>query len=125
MVDYLRQHGGLVMGMIRSHSHQVQFQGEPGVNVLYGLRSMQTILRRADRDHALTGFYGQFAQAMTVKAPPRSPAKWRQRLPLPPGWTATAASICESALPLGPGGVVDLTGRTGRFSVRYAIEMGG
>jgi len=35
------------------------------VNVLYGLRYMQTILRRGDRDHALVGFYGHLAQAMT------------------------------------------------------------
>lgn len=65
VIDYLRKHGGLAMGMIRSTPHQGQFNGEPGVNVLYGLRYMQTILKRGDRDHALAGFYGQLAQAMT------------------------------------------------------------
>ncbi len=65
MIDYLRHHGGLAMGMIRSHSHEGQFAGEPGNNVLYGLRYMLTILRRDDRDHALAGFYGQLAQGMT------------------------------------------------------------
>jgi hypothetical protein len=65
MIDYLRHHGGLAMGMIRSHSHDGQFAGEPGNNVLYGLRYMLTILRRDDRDHALAGFYGQLAQGMT------------------------------------------------------------
>lgn len=65
VIDYLRQHGGLSMGMIRSTPHQGEFRGEPGVNVLYGLRYVQTILRRGDRDHALVGFYGQIAQGMT------------------------------------------------------------
>lgn len=65
IIEYLRQHGGLAMGMIRSTPHQGQFNNEPGVNVLYGLRYMLTILRRDDREHALAGFYGQLAQAMT------------------------------------------------------------
>ncbi len=65
MIDYLRQHGGLAMGMIRSTPHQGQFNGEPGVNVLYGLRYQLALLRRDDRAHALVGFYGQLAQAMT------------------------------------------------------------
>jgi hypothetical protein len=65
MIDYLRQHGGLAMGMIRSTPQQGEFNGEPGVNVLYGLRYMQTILRRDDVPHALAGFYGHLAQAMT------------------------------------------------------------
>jgi hypothetical protein len=65
IIDYLRRHGGLAMGMIRSTPHQGQFKGEPGVNVLYGLRYMQTILRRGDRSHALAGFYGHLAHGMT------------------------------------------------------------
>jgi hypothetical protein len=65
MIDYLRQHGGLAMGMIRSTPVQGEFANEPGVNVLYGLRYMQTILRRDDVPHALAGFYGQLAQGMT------------------------------------------------------------
>jgi hypothetical protein len=65
MIEYLRQHGGLAMGMIRTMPHQGEFKGEPGVNVLYGLRYMLALLRRDDRDHALAGFYGQLAQGMT------------------------------------------------------------
>jgi len=65
IIDYLRQHGGLAMGMIRSMPHQGEFNKEPGVNVLYGLRYNLTLLRRGDRDHALVGFYGHLAQAMT------------------------------------------------------------
>jgi hypothetical protein len=65
MIDYLRAHGGLAMGMIRSTPHQGEFDNEPGVNVLYGLRYLLALLRRDDRDHALAGFYGQLAQGMT------------------------------------------------------------
>lgn len=65
MIEYLRQHGGLAMGMIRSMPHQGEFNGEPGVNVLYGLRYMLAQLRRGDRQHALVGFYGHLAHGMT------------------------------------------------------------
>src|SRR5262249_28062748 len=58
-------HGGLALGMVRSTPHQGKFAGEPGANVLYGLRYMLAQLRRDDRGHALTGFYGQLAQGMT------------------------------------------------------------
>lgn len=65
LVGYLEQHGGIAMGMIRSTPHQGQFKGEAGVNVLYGLRYMLTLLRRDEREKAITGFYGHLAQAMT------------------------------------------------------------
>lgn len=65
IIGYLRNHGGLAMGMIRSMPHQGEFNEQPGVNVLYGLRYNLTLLRRGDRDHALVGFYGHLAQAMT------------------------------------------------------------
>jgi hypothetical protein len=65
VIDYLRRHGGLAMGMIRSMPHQGEFDKQPGVNVLYGLRYNLALLRRGDRDHALVGFYGHLAQAMT------------------------------------------------------------
>ncbi len=65
MIEYLRRHGGLAMGMIRSEPHQGLFDGEPGVNVLYGLRYMLPLLRRDDVGHAQAGFYGQLAQGMT------------------------------------------------------------
>jgi hypothetical protein len=65
MIDYFRRHGGLAMGMIRTTPQQGQFKGEPGVNVLYGLRYQLALLRRDDRAHALVGFYGHLAQGMT------------------------------------------------------------
>ncbi len=226
MIDYLRHHGGLAMGMIRSHSHDGQFAGEPGNNVLYGLRYMLTILRRDDHDHALAGFYGQLAQGMTrdtfiggegskffhgdakgrsfylppnstanamfletlrylliqdwqdesgkpqelrllygapgrwfadgtkvkferaptlfgpvslrtesrlsqgqvlveVDAPPRPAAKWTLRVPLPPGWRVKSATVGGQPATFRDGGVVDLTGKMGTFSVRYVVEKSG
>ena len=226
MIDYLRHHGGLAMGMIRKLSHQGQFEGEPGNNVLYGLGYMLTILRRSDRDHALAGFYGQLAQGMTrdtfiggegseffrgdakgrsfylppnsaanamfletlrylliqdwqdesgaphelrlldaapgrwladgaklkferaptmfgpmslrcdsrlsqgevlidIDAPPRPPAKWTMRLPLPPGWRVKSATIGDQSATIGDAGILDLTGKSGSFKVQYAVEKIG
>jgi hypothetical protein len=65
LIGYLQQHGGIAMGMIRCEPHQGQFNGQPGVNVLYGLRYILALLRRDDRERALVGFYGQLAQGMT------------------------------------------------------------
>lgn len=65
LLGYLQQHGGIAMGMIRTTPHQGQFNGEPGVNPLYGLRYQLALLRRDDRERALVGFYGQLAQGMT------------------------------------------------------------
>ena len=64
MIDYLRAHGGIALGMIRSTPHQGEFANEPGINVLYGLRYMLALARRDDRENALVGFYGQLAQGM-------------------------------------------------------------
>lgn len=223
MIDYLRQHGGLAMGMIRTTPHQGEFNKEPGVNVLYGQRYLLTLLRRDDRGHALAGFYGQLAHGMTretfigaegtrfthgdrfgrsmylppnsasnamflttlryllvqdwegddgkpevlrllygapgrwlkdgaaikverapslfgevsfrvesklsggevlvhLEAPPRKPAKWLLRLPLPAGWRVTSAKVGDTALALGKDDGVDLSGRTGRFTVRFRVQ---
>lgn len=65
MIDYLRRHGGIAMGMIRSMPHQGEFAEQPGVNPLYGLRYTLALLRRDDHGHALAAFYGQLAQGMT------------------------------------------------------------
>ena len=65
LIGYLENHGAISMGMIRSTPHQGQFSGEPGVNPLYGLRYQLALLRRDEREKALTGFYGQLAQGMT------------------------------------------------------------
>ena len=56
---------GCRWAVIRSTPHQGEFAGQPGVNVLYGLRYMLALLRRDNTGRALAGFYGQLAQAMT------------------------------------------------------------
>ncbi len=224
IIDYLRRHGGLAMGMIRSTPHQGQFKDQPGVNVLYGLRYVQTLLRRGDREHALVGFYGQLAQGMTrdtfvggegsrflhgdehgrsfylppnsasnatflttlryllvqdwdldddgqpetlrlldaippqwladgatlavetaptafgevslrvesrlkqgevvvtVQAPPRPVGRWQLRLPDPPGYRITAVRIGGTELPRDADGRSDLTGRQGKFTVKYQVQ---
>ncbi|MBM3334752.1 hypothetical protein FJY63_08830, partial [Candidatus Sumerlaeota bacterium] len=65
LLEYLQQRGGIAMGMIRCQPHQGEFDKQPGINVLYGLRYQQTLMRRDDRERALVGFYGHLAQAMT------------------------------------------------------------
>jgi hypothetical protein len=65
LLGYLQNHGAISMGMIRTMPHQGQFNGEPGVNPLYGLRYQLALLRRDEREKALVGFYGQLAQGMT------------------------------------------------------------
>jgi hypothetical protein len=57
-----------------------------------------------------------------VEAPPRRPAKWLLRLPLPPGWRVASASIGEDALKLSKDGAPDLSGREGKFTVRFRVE---
>jgi hypothetical protein len=65
LLGYLENHGAISMGMIRTMPHQGQFNGEAGVNPLYGLRYQLALLRRGEREKALVGFYGQLAQGMT------------------------------------------------------------
>jgi hypothetical protein len=227
IIDYLRTHGGLAMGMIRSMPHQGQFDKMPGVNPLYGLRHQLTLLRRDDAGHALVGFYGHLAQALTrdtfiggeaaqllngdergrtfylppnsannstvlttlryllvqdwdldddgrpetlrllfgapgrwladgatvdvaraptafgavscraesrlgdgavtltVDAPPQRPDAWLVRLPLPTGWQATGAEVGGAELPIGEGGAIDLSGRTGRVVLRVRVGRTG
>jgi hypothetical protein len=223
IIDYLRNHGGIAMGMIRSTPHQGEFNNEPGVNPLYGLRYNLTLLRRGDRDHALVGFYGQLAQGMTrdtfvggegsrflhgdekgrsfylppnsasnacwlttlrylliqewdldedgkpdtlrlldaipprwlkdgatlsvenapsafgpltfraeshlskgevvvtIDAPARPPSRWQLRLPDPPGYRITGVRIDNGGKRRDDDGRIDLTGRTGKVVVRFAV----
>jgi hypothetical protein len=227
MIGYLREHGGLAMGMIRSTPHQGEFDNQPGVNVLYGLRYLLTLLRRDDRDHALVGFYGQLAQGMTretfiggegsrflhgdrlgrsfylppnsasnatfltalryllvqdwdldddgrpetlrllfgapgrwladgavlgveraptafgelsfraesrlgagevrveIEGPPRRPQSWLVRPALPTGWKVAGAKVGEAELPVRPDGSLDLSARSGRFTLRVRVEKVG
>jgi hypothetical protein len=65
IVDYLRQHGGLLMGMIRFDQHSGLFANENGVDDLYSLRYVLDLLQRDEVDHAQVTFYGKLAQGLT------------------------------------------------------------
>ena len=65
LIDYVRQKGGLCMGLIRSRPNPTFWTGPHSINPLYGLRRTLTLLRRDEVDAALVGFYGMLAQGMT------------------------------------------------------------
>lgn len=65
IIDYLQQHGGVAMGMIRFHQESSAPDYDYGLDDLYGLRYTQALLRRDDPERALVSFYGKMAQGMT------------------------------------------------------------
>ncbi|MCX6376815.1 MAG: hypothetical protein NTU88_12420, partial [Armatimonadetes bacterium] len=65
ILDYLHQHGGICMGMIRFDQHSGLFANEKGVDDLYTLRYTLALLRRDDVDRALVSFYGKLAHGLT------------------------------------------------------------
>jgi hypothetical protein len=65
MIDYLQEHGGIAMGMIRFHQHSGLFANEDGVDDLYSLRYVEKLLQRDEVDRALVSFYGKLAQGLT------------------------------------------------------------
>lgn len=65
LMGYLQQHGGIAMGMIRCQPHQGEFDKEPGLDDLYGIRYTLAQLRRDEREQALVTFYGKLAQGLT------------------------------------------------------------
>ena len=63
---YQENHGGILMGMVRSGGDEFNFwAGEHRVNPLYGLRYALDTLRRDDPERALVSFYGMLAQGFT------------------------------------------------------------
>lgn len=65
LLDYLQQHGGLVMGMTRSRPNVTFWTGAHSANPLYGTRYVLALLRRDEPDRALVSFYGMLAQGFT------------------------------------------------------------
>jgi hypothetical protein len=65
LIEYLQQHGGVSMGMIRFDQHSGLFANENGLDDLYSLRYVDKLAERDDVDRVLTAFYGKMAQAMT------------------------------------------------------------
>ena len=60
--------------------------------------------------------------AVNVEVPPRAPTKMSLRVPLPPGWKVTAATLGGNPLTLGANSSLDLTGHTGQLSLRLKVE---
>jgi hypothetical protein len=65
IVDYLQEHGGVFMGMIRFHQHSGLFANEDAVDDLYGLRYTLKLLQLDEPDRALVSFYGKLAHGLT------------------------------------------------------------
>ena len=65
MMDYLEEHGAVLMGMIRIDQHSGLFANENAVDDLYGLRYANKLLQLDEPDRALVCFYGKLAQGMT------------------------------------------------------------
>ena len=65
IMEYLQQHGGLAMGMIRFHQKSGLFANERGVDDLYSLGYADELLRHDQVDRALVTFYGKLAQGLT------------------------------------------------------------
>lgn len=65
MLQYIQQHGGICMGMIRCRPTSEYFVSKSNLDDLYGAGYTLTLLRRDDVDRALVSFYGKLAQGMT------------------------------------------------------------
>ena len=65
LLDYIQNHGGLVMGMTRSSPNVTFWTGPHSANPLYGTRYVLTLLRRDEPERALLSFYGMLAQGFT------------------------------------------------------------
>jgi len=56
-----------------------------------------------------------------VTAPKESPKKMLLRARLPEGWKVKSASVGGKSLPVDPTGAADLTGVTGRFTIKFGV----
>jgi len=65
MVEYLQQHGGICMGMIRCRSTSEYWVNKSNLDDLYGLRYTLKLLEYDDVEKALVSFYGKLAQGCT------------------------------------------------------------
>src|SRR5262249_9453284 len=59
---------------------------------------------------------------VTVQAPPRPVGKWQVRLPNPPGYQITDVAVESQKRTREAAGRVDLTGRNGKFTVRFEVK---
>lgn len=65
LIDYPARHGGLCMGLVRFDQHSGLFANTEGVDDLYTLRRVETLLALDRPDEVVVAFYGKLAQGMT------------------------------------------------------------
>jgi len=65
ILRYVRENGGLCMGLTRVQSAPGVWTNVQNIDDLYGLRYQLALLKRDEVDRALVGFYGKLAQGMT------------------------------------------------------------
>jgi hypothetical protein len=65
IIDYIQEHGGVFMGMIRFNQHSGLYANGEAVDDLYGLRYTIKLLELDEPDRALVSFYGKLAQGLT------------------------------------------------------------
>jgi hypothetical protein len=65
MIDYLQEHSGIALGMIRFDQHSGLFANSQGVDDLYGIRYTTKLLELDEVDRALVSFYGKLAHGLT------------------------------------------------------------
>jgi hypothetical protein len=65
ILDYLHEHGGVFIGMIRFHQHSGLYANEDAVDDLYGVRYTLKLLEVDNVDRALVSFYGKLAHGLT------------------------------------------------------------
>jgi hypothetical protein len=100
ILDYLQEHGGIFMGMIRFDQHSGLFANEDAVDDLYGLRYTIKLLQLDEVDRALVSFYGKLAQGLTrgtfIGAEGtglRALDQWGRPMYLPPNTASSALSL--------------------------------
>lgn len=65
LIRYMRQKGGLCMGMIRVQSARPFWVNVQNIDDLYGVRYALLLQQRDEPERALVSFYGKLAQGMT------------------------------------------------------------
>jgi hypothetical protein len=65
IMRYVRENGGLCMGLTRVQSAAGVWTNVQNIDDLYGLRYQLALLKRDEVDRALVGFYAKLAQGMT------------------------------------------------------------
>ena len=65
VLDYIHRRGGVCMGLTRFDMHADESASSQGLDDLYGLRYVLTLLEQDDVERALASFYGKLTQGLT------------------------------------------------------------